>query len=155
MANRIVRVYCDSGAYVEELQNLEQRGRISVHQFKYENFNRRIRKGAIPSDLRYDDFIHYTYDELKTTEVLKDLTYEQLGGVNSMYVEILKIVGAQNRKDAQHLDSAHMTHCEVFLTSDKGDIWSKRERISALVGLHVFHVTTEWNDFLDYVQACV
>ena len=145
-------VYCDTGAYVKGLHDLEQSGRISVHQFKYENPTRRIQKGAMPSDLRYDDFIHYTYDDLKNTEVLKDITYDQLGGVNSKFAEILKIVGAQNRKDAKHLDSAQMTGCEVFLTSDKGDIWSKRERLSSSLGLRIFHVPSEWNDFFVYVQ---
>lgn len=148
----MLHVYCDTGAYVGGLHGLEQSGAISVHQFKYEKSSRRIRKGAVPSDLRYSDFIHYTYGELKTTEVLKDLTYDQLGGINSKFAAILEIVGLRNRTDAQHLDSAQMSNCKVFLTSDKSDIWSKRELLFAAIGLQIFHVPSEWNDFLSYVQ---
>lgn len=148
----MLQVYCDTGAYVRGLRDLERSGSISVHQFKYENRSRRIRKGAVPSDLRYGDSIQYTYGELKITEVLKDLTYDQLGGINSRFAEILEIVGVQNRTDAQHLDSAQMTSCKVFLTSDKGDIWSQRELLFAAIGLRIFHVSSEWDDFLSYVQ---
>jgi len=31
--------------------------------------------------------------------------------------------------DAQHLDSAYKAKCELFLTSDKTDIWSRRGAI--------------------------
>jgi hypothetical protein len=147
----MVRVYCDSGAYVSGLNDLEQSGRVSVHQFKYENRSRRIKSGAVPSDLRYGDFLHYTYDELKTTPVLKDLTYDQLGGVNSKFELIVQLVGKHNRADAQHLDSAQMTGCTVFLTSDKGDIWSKKQPLLELLGLHVFHVPSEWDQFLEHI----
>ena len=32
-------------------------------------------------------------------------------------------------RDAKHLDSAYRAGCSVFLTSDKDDLWSKRDRI--------------------------
>ena len=148
----MLRVYCDTGAYVKNLNELEQAGLISVHQFKYENPSRRIRKGAVPSDLRYDDLAHYTYDDLKNTEILNTLTYDQLGGINSKFLEIQQMVGSQNRRDAQHLDSAYMTGCGAFLTSDKGDIWSKRAALSVLTGIRIFHVPSEWAEFSEYVQ---
>jgi hypothetical protein len=148
-----MRVYCDTGAYVKGLAELERKGVISVHQFKYENRSRRITKGAVPSDLRYGDLINYTYDELGTTEVLSSLTYDQLGGINSRFVEIRDIIGSQNRTDAQHFDSAHMTGCKVFLTSDKGDIWSKKEALYVLTGIRVFHMPSEWEAFASHVQS--
>lgn len=147
-----MRVYCDTGAYINGLTELERAGSISIHQFKYENRSRRIGKGAVPSDLRYDDLKNYTYDEFGTTEVLSTLTYDQLGGINSRFTEIQEIVGPQNRTDAQHIDSAYMTGCKVFLTSDKGDIWSKREALQALTGIRVFHIPSEWKEFLGYVR---
>ena len=147
-----MRVYCDTGAYVSGLSDLERAGSISVHQFKYENRSRRIGKGAVPSDLRYDDLNNYTYDELGTTDVLSTLTYDQLGGINSRFAEIQKILGAQNRADAQHIDSAFMTDCKAFLTSDKRDIWSKREALQALTGVRVFHIPSEWEAFLGFVH---
>jgi hypothetical protein len=147
-----MRVYCDTGAYLKELGELERAGLVSVHQFKYENRSRRITKGAVPSDLKYGDAINYTYDELKTTEVLSTLTYDELGGINSKCAEIEEIVGRLNRKDAQHFDSAHMTGCTAFLTSDKGDLWSKREALQALTGIRVFHVPSEWPEFEAYAR---
>ena len=131
---------------------LERAGVISVHQLKYENRSRRISKGAIPSDLKYDDPINYTYDELGTTEGLSTLTYDELGGVNSSFIQIQEIIGPQHRTDAQHFDSAHMSGCKVFLTSDKGDIWSKRGPLYALTGIRVFHIPSEWAAFLAHVQ---
>lgn len=147
-----MRVYCDTGAYVSGLGELERAGTISLHQFKYENRSRRIGKGAVPSDLRYDDLKNYTYDELGTTEVLSTLTYDELGGINSKFSEIQKVLGPQHRTDAQHFDSAQMTGCKAFLTSDKGDIWSKREALHVLTGIRVFHIPTEWEAFLSYVR---
>jgi hypothetical protein len=148
----MIRVYCDTGAFRSELVQLEQAGRIAVHQFKYENQNRRIRLSAIPSDLRYDDLAHYTYGELGTTEFQKDLTYDDLGLQSEKLNEILRIVGRQNRQDARHLDSAFMTACRAFLTSDKGDIWSKRCELKAFLGFSIFYVGTEWDDFLCFVE---
>lgn len=151
-AAKRMRVYCDTGAYLKELGELERAGVVSVHQFKYENRSRRITKGAVPSDLKYGDFINYTYGELKTTEVLSTLTYDELGGINSKFVEIEQIVGRSNRKDAQHFDSAHMTGCKAFLTTDKNDLWSKREALQALTGVRVFHVPSEWLEFELYAR---
>jgi hypothetical protein len=147
-----MRVYCDTGAYIKALGELERSGVISVHQFKYENRSRRITKGAIPSDLKYGDFINYTYDELKTTEVISTLKHDELGGINSRVAEIQEIVGPHNRKDAQHFDSAHMTGCKAFLTSDKGDLWSKRQALEALTGVRVFHMPSEWPAFVAYAK---
>ena len=45
--------------------------------------------------------------------------------------------------DCQHLDSAYKAGCDLFLTSDKTDIWSKRESIEALLGLKVLHMPSE------------
>jgi len=142
----MICVYCDTGAYVKLLGELESEGLIKLHQFKYENRSRRIRNIAIPSDLKYDEFKNYTYDELT------GLTYDELGGVNSKFGDILTIVGESNRTDAQHIDSAQMSGCKVFLTSDKADIWSKREALKPITGLTIFHVTTEWEQFLELVR---
>lgn len=144
----MLRVYCDTGAYLPAVGKLEREGKISVHQFKYENRNRKITKGALPSDLRYEDLANYSYDDLGSTEILKDLSYDQLGGVNSRFSEIEKVLGRGNRRDIQHVDSAWMTKCAVLLTSDKGDIWSKRNEIRALLDIVVFHVPTELQDLI-------
>jgi hypothetical protein len=143
----MIRVYCDTGAYIKALGKLESDGVISVHQFKYENRSKRIRGIAIPSELKYDELTNYTYDELT------GLTYDELGGVNSKLKDILTIVGSNNRTDARHIDSAQMSGCKVFLTSDKGDIWTKRALLKPITGLSIFHVPTEWSQFLELVGS--
>jgi hypothetical protein len=142
----MIRVYCDTGGYLKALSELESAGLIKLHQFKYENRSRQIRNIAIPSDLKYDELKNYTYDELA------GLTYDELGGVNSKLTAILAIVGANNRTDAQHIDSAQMSGCRIFLTSDKGDIWSKRDALAPITDLKILHVTTEWEQFLELVR---
>ncbi len=149
----MLHVYCDTGAYVASLAPLEASGKIALYQFMYENRTRRIRRGAIPSNIAYDDLKHYKYDEFGTVDVLKDLTYDQLGGVNSRFSEIQAVVGTSNRRDAQHIDSAWMTGCTIFLTSDKGDIWTKRSAIHELLGLYVFLIPAELEQFLVTVEG--
>ena len=138
----MIRIYCDTGAYLKALAGLESEGHISLHQFKYENRSKRIRGTALPSELNYDELKNYTYDELGS------LTYSELGGVNSKLDEIIAIVGVHNRADARHLDSAQMSGCSVFLTSDKKDIWSKRNSLKAVTGLTIFHIPAEWEQFI-------
>lgn len=70
---------------------------------------------------------------------------------SEMFATILNIVG--QRVDAQHLDSAYKAGCELFLTSDKGDIWSKRVDLHALIGITVVHTNSEAARLRDIVGA--
>jgi hypothetical protein len=71
-------VYCDTGAYDKRLTELEASGQILVHQYKYENPSRRIRRGAVPSDLKYSDKLAYrSYDEMRSDEFLKNMSYDE------------------------------------------------------------------------------
>lgn len=149
----MLRVYCDTGAFTDILASLEQQGKLTIYQFKYENQNRKLRRSGIPSDLQYEDLKNYTYDDFANIETLKELTYDQLGGVNSKIGEVLSIVGRYNRRDAQHIDSAQMTGCTVFLTSDKADIWSKRDRLHKIFGLRVFLMPGELTEFVSFVES--
>jgi hypothetical protein len=149
-----MRIYCDTGAFREELHDLEKSGRISLHQFRYENRNRKIRKAAIPSKTQYRDFENYTYGELENLNPDGPTTDDVLvNGIGSKFSIIQEIIGAHNRRDAQHLDSAQMTKCKVFLTSDKKDIWSKKDKLLFATGLHIFLIPLEWNDFLAYIES--
>ncbi|NDD59125.1 MAG: hypothetical protein EBZ47_07755 [Chlamydiae bacterium] len=49
------------------------------------------------------------------------------------------IIGSENRRDVLHFDSAYKTACKLFLTSDKGDIWFKRDALESLTGIKIFH----------------
>jgi hypothetical protein len=147
------RVYCDTGGYRKELRALEESGLISLHHFKYENRKGKVRNGAIPSNTQYRDFENYSYGELENLNPDAPLTYDQLSsGIDSKFSIIQEIIGAHNRRDAQHLDSAQMTKCRVFLTSDKNDIWSKRDQLFSATGLCVFLMPSEWNEFIAYLE---
>ena len=146
-------VYCDTGAFTVALARLERQGKLTLHQFKYENPNQNIQRGAIPSNIYYEDLKNYNYDGLKNVETPRDLTYDQLAGINSRFDEVLSVVGVSNRHDAQHIDSAQMTGCTVFLTSDKGDIWSKRDRLYQLFNLRIFLVPLEYKEFLSLIES--
>lgn len=135
---------------MKELRALEQSGRISLHQFKYENHKSKARGSAIPSNTQYRDLKNYTYDELDKL----NLAYDQLEfGINSKFSTIQKIIEAHNRRDAQHLDSAQMTKCEVFLTSDKKDIWSKKNQLLLATNLNIFLMPSEWGKFIAYTES--
>jgi hypothetical protein len=145
-------VYCDSGGFRPELLDLARRGQISLFQFKYENRNRHIKQAAVPSASTWEQ-MNYTWDEMRRTPGLESVTYDSIGAQSSKFQELLGIVGVGNRTDAQHLDSAYATQCSVFLTSDKDDIWSKRDAIREVAGLTVLHVQDDWAQFLALAEA--
>lgn len=151
----MIRVYCDTGGFDRRLLPLARDGRISLHTFKYENPSRRITAGAIPSDLRYDDAPAYTYDDLKRDEFLRGITYDDLRRalVASKFDEITAVLGKHRRADAQHLDSAYMTGCRAFLTSDKDLAGANRAQLEAITGVRIFHVETEWADFVGFIDG--
>ena len=149
----IVRVYCDTGGWTDRLGDLERTGLITVHQFKYENRSRRITHGAIPSALTYDDTPKYTYNDLRKDKFLSAASSKLLAGVNSKLPEIVAVVGGGRDIDARHLDSAYMTGCLAFLTSDRADILSKRDQLLSITGLRVFHATDDWLEFERFVQS--
>lgn len=142
----MLRVYCDTGGYHKALAELVRQGRIEVYQFKYEEKNRRIQKVAKPSSPQYRDLEHYTYNDLNS------LTYSDLGQSSCKLLDIQRIIGKQHRVDAMHLDSAYMTGCKVFLTSDKDDVWMHREVLGALLGLKIFHIPSEIEEALHFIN---
>ncbi len=143
----MLRVYCDTGGFRPELLELAREGKISIFQFKYENRNRHIEQAAVPSAPSWKQ-MNYTWDEMRRTPGFESLTYDNVGSQSPKFPELLGIVGPGNRTDAQHLDSAYASQCSVFLTSDKDDIWSKRNEIRSATGLMVLHVRHDWAEFL-------
>lgn len=138
-------VYCDTGAYRAELRDYEREGVLTVHQFKYENRNRHIRHGAVPSKPTWEE-MNYRWDEPR------NVTWADLDRQSPKFHELIAIVGPENSRDAKHLDSAYATGCTVFLTSDKTDIWSKREQIQRATGMTVMHVQSDWLAFVQLLQ---
>ena len=148
----MLRVYCDTGGFRTELLELARTGKVSLFQFKYENRNRHIKQVATPSSPSWKQ-MNYTWDEMRRTPGFEGITYDNIGDQSPKFHELLAVVGVSNRTDAQHLDSAYATKCSIFLTSDKNDIWSKREAIREVTGLVVLHVQDDWAEFLTLAGA--
>ena len=139
----MLTVYCDTGAYLRELAALEKSGCIQLVQWKYENKNDKIRVLAPPSKP--------TWEQAKVTwEQLRQMVWSDLSRQSEKWPELIKLIGAGHRVDAQHLDSAFMAQCDAFLTTDKDDILRFRDEIESLLEFRVFHIPSEWEQFASY-----
>ena len=105
--------------------------------------NRKIKHAALPTRPTWKE-LNYTWDEMKQIEEFRSLSWDSLAEASDKFDEIQSIVGSSNMRDAKHLDSAYRAGCSVFLTSDKDDLWSKRERIRHSIGIAVLHFQDDW-----------
>ena len=142
----MILVYCDTGAYRPELGEYERRGLIRLHQFKYENRNRRIAATAPPTNPTWKQ-MNYTWAELKADSLLNRLSWDDLAELSPRFREIIAVIGTNNLTDAQHIDSAFRAGCKIFLTSDKGDIHSRSKDILSITGMRVLHPIEDWDAF--------
>ena len=136
----MLNVYCDTGGYRHELNAMEEQGQIRVVTFKYENKSKKIKHQAAPSLPTWKE-LHYAWEEL-------DGTWDDFGKFSNKRKAIEQLLGQNNLLDVKHLDSAYMSGCQVFLTSDKDDLTSRRAEIEKLLGIKVFHVLEDWQEFL-------
>jgi hypothetical protein len=138
-------VYIDTGGWLKELRPLKEAGVITLLHFPYEQRLKRMNGVAEASDLRWND----------SCATWADMVNQSWGSTRkSMLFDMIEsIVGKQNRADVQHLDSAAKSNCKAFLTSDKGDIWRRRDQLEPLLDIRIFHSATELPKFLDYVKA--
>lgn len=139
-----MKIYCDTGAFLQELKRLQDIGIIELYTFKYENKNKHIKKSGLPSKATFKDLKNYTYNDLK------GICYCDFSG-SDKYEQIVSVLGLENRVDILHLDSAYKSQCEVFLTSDKHDIWLKREELLVILGMRIFNVS-EIKECIDYIN---
>ena len=124
----IIKVYCDNGGYHKILENYKN---IIVYGFAYENINRKIQNKGLPSsNMTWDDFNN-------SPATIGDLSFGDFYETD-IFSDIVKIVGVENKIDANHLDSAYKNKCDVFLTSDCGDIYSKRDKLEPLLNIKIF-----------------
>lgn len=140
----MLRVYCDTGGYDKRLKALVAEGLIAITTYNYENATPSIKERAVgvmptwkQAQLRWDDARG---------------SWEQVGRETAIFAAVLDIVGKGNRTDAQHLAAAFNDSCAVFMTSDKDDIWSHRERLEGLLSLQVFHNPSELDDAIAYIR---
>lgn len=135
------KVYCDSGAYTKGLKKLEESGQIELFYHPYENKNKKINRMSLPSEATWDD-VNISWDECC-------FTWDDFGGSEKIN-ELKKIIGSSHRRDILHLDSAYRSKCDFFITSDKGDIYSKKDEIFKLLNIVVcLHTDITSDTFLD------
>jgi hypothetical protein len=129
----MLKVYVDTGGYLPEFKELERAGLIELCGFPFENTTKRVRTIVAGSGATYDQAHGLSYstvvgsfDDFKPSELL--------GRIRAI---------VQKPVDAQHLDSAYKASCTVFVTTDKDDIWSKREQLASLLGITVMYMPGE------------
>lgn len=137
----MIKVYVDTGGWMPALNQLKASGMVEAVHFPYEQRLKRMDETAPASDL--------TWESAATWEDLDGQSWVDTGA-SSVHPEIEKIIGAHNKVDVQHMDSAHKAECQAFITSDKGDIWKHREALMSLLGIRVFHSSSEWDAFVSF-----
>jgi hypothetical protein len=138
-----VKVYAEHGALNQAIRRMQDAGRIELLHFPYDPDSRSkaIPGTAAPSAARIDD-LHLPIGALPG----KISDYEG----SPHYPTILGILGAQNRRDALHVDSAFKSGCRALLTRDS-DILTHRDRLEAVLGIRFFHPDRDEADFSRFV----
>jgi|WetSurSiteA1Bulk_404760.scaffolds.fasta_scaffold01294_9 hypothetical protein len=139
-----MKVYCDTGAFLQELKSLQNKGIVELYTFKYENKNKRIKNSGVPSNATWDDLKNYRWNDLE------GICWNDFSG-SEKYEQICAVIGLKNRFDILHLDSTYKSQCDVFVTSDKDDIWSKRKKLQVLLGVRIFSVD-EIEECIEYIN---
>lgn len=152
-----VKIYCDSGADITCLK--EFFSVCTLYQYPYDSADHRnkklIKKGVIklarPSSKTPWENLHSTWDE-------SDFTWDEPDSL--FFTDLEKLIYQNSKKNKQklfedvlHLDSACMTGCNIFITSDKHDIVSKRVEIEGLCGMKVFWSHKESEELIKYIQS--
>lgn len=135
----MLKVYCENNALTPELRRLHREHRIELVHFPY-NPDSHTQKASLatPSGARIND-LNLPIRDLPGR--ISDYT------TSGKYPEIEAIVGAANRRDALHVDSAHKHGCHCFFGRD-ADIMAKSPELDQLLGIRFLHPDQGWPDFL-------
>ena len=127
-----MKIYCEHGAVTADLTTRQRDGRIELVHFPYdpESRARAVAPSATPSDAQWRDLNTGSWDALTGS-------WADFEGSPHL-PEIRRIIGAANRRDALHVDSAFKTGCAAMVTVD-GDILDHTAELEALLGLRIFH----------------
>jgi hypothetical protein len=128
-----LKIYCEHGALSADLRAWQKDGIIELVHYPYDPDSRAraIKRSAIASATKWSD-LNGAWDDLTGTEA-----WDRLNGSPHL-AEILRIIGAGNRRDALHVDSAYKSGCAAIVTVDR-DILDHKEALEALLGLRIFH----------------
>lgn len=137
-----IKIYCDSGADISKIKALSY---CEFYQFPYDSPHRPKKPLLLarPSEAFWED-LHASWEEL-------DMPWDDFTG-SPLYSEIQAIIGIKNRRDVLHFDSAYKTGCVIFLTSDKGDIWSKKTLLESATNIKTFCTPLEIKDILESLK---
>lgn len=140
-----MRVYCEHSALTKTIRDLQAQGLITLLHFPYDpdSRSRALATLASPSDAQIRDL----------NVPIADLpgAFDDYAG-SKHYHAILKMVGAANRRDALHVDSAFKSGCPLFITCDS-DILRCREVLAALLGIVFLHPDRDREKLLTIVAA--
>ncbi len=135
-----IKVYLDSGASLpRDLHEF-----CECYQFPYDSSDRPKKKKpklALPCEL--------TWKESNCS--WEESTFSWADSGHFIPEKIKKLIGKNNKADYKHLGSALRNGCQVFLTSDKKDIWAIRKEIEFEYSLKIFHVPFENDKLKDFI----
>ncbi len=144
MTAKKIQIYCDSGATSSKLKYLE--ADCEFYQFPYDSPDRPKKPFLLakPSAAQWRDCNPAWFE-------FTEVTFNDFQG-STIYTKIKSIVGVgpENRRDVLHFDSAFKTGCSVFLTTDKRDLWSKRDALESLAGIKTFWTPFEIPQVIEY-----
>jgi hypothetical protein len=139
------RVYCEHGAFRNELYQLQGDGRIELINFPYEMKIEKKHQKAKPSNAKIADLghaplaeAHWPLAEFKGSEKL---------------AQIRQILGKRTRRDALHVDSVYKSGCDAFMTRDSRHILAKAQALEELLGMKFFHPDGQWEEFVGFVDS--
>lgn len=138
-----MKIYCEHGAMTPMLRSLQHQGLAELFHFPYDPDSRsRHLKISLPSLAQWRD-MNLSWNEA---------TFPWNAVAGSQYLSnIIEIVGAGNRRNALHIDSAFKTGCRIFVTRDEG-ILSCRQDLEALLPIRFFHPDRDSNTLLEVIR---
>lgn len=133
-----IRMYLDNGASVKGFKEFHNQCHFIVSPYDHESARR--------NDVKWELGIHSEVQSRDCNWPWKDDTQAWKDHSASPYLhEIYRIIGRdpRNRRDGLHLDSAYKSKVDMFLTSDKREIWNNRQELENLLGFKIFHPISE------------
>lgn len=137
-----MKVYCEHHAVRQWLRDLQQKDRVTLVLFPYDQRNRRIKEIATPSEA--------TWEELNITWNEADFSWDEFSP-SSYYSDICNIIGEENIRDLKHVDSAVKSKCQCMFTCDK-HILSHSRKLAKLLGIKCFHPDNHREKFMVYLK---
>ncbi len=125
-----MKIYLDSSANIKFIDS-DLKKNHSFFTFLYDNscHKRKNVQNANPSNLQWRD--------LNMSWAESQWTWGDLVG-SDIYEKIRTLVGSSHRRDVLHVDSAHKTKVDIFLTEDT-DIISVRDGLEKICRFKIFN----------------